>query len=147
MAAHSTTPFVQLAALLFSDRRPGDLSSREIILVLLGRIVEIQPEKINLPLSKASWVQKVNDTEPPRLEEAPTGRYVRKSKFVEGDEGFDREKEEKRIRAHELLKSLMLGPPSEKEEAEHDFMKDVRRPRIFKAWIKEISSVTRDYYW
>lgn len=147
MAAQSVTPFIQLAALLFSDRRPGDLSTREIILVLLGRILEIQPEKVTLPLTKAIWSQKISTDGSSRTEEAPIGRYVRKSKFVDGDEGFAREKEEKRTQAHELLRALLLGPPSEKEEAEHGFMKDVRRPRIFKLWVTEMSSITRDFYW
>lgn len=49
--------------------------------------------------------------------------------------------------AHELVKSLMIGPPNEKEQATVDFMQKTRRVRQYKLWMDEIIGTLSDYFW
>ena len=48
---------------------------------------------------------------------------------------------------HTVVKALMIGPPDEKEEAKHDFIKNSHRPRQYKRWISEIVSMLSDFFW
>lgn len=49
--------------------------------------------------------------------------------------------------AHRFVMSLMEGPPNEAEEAKVEFIQATHKPRIFKAWVKEIADCVRDYFW
>lgn len=46
-----------------------------------------------------------------------------------------------------VVKSLIIGPPNEKEEAQVYFMKSTRKTRAFKLWMDEIIGVLSDYFW
>lgn len=78
-------------------------------------------------------------------------RYTRRAKS--GDDSMDSvEREEvltpERIQqAHRFVTSLMEGPPNEAEESKVDFIQAAHKPRIFKAWVKEIADCVRDYFW
>lgn len=41
----------------------------------------------------------------------------------------------------------MRGPPDIKLEREVTFMSEIRKPRIYKQWVREILDVKRDYFW
>jgi hypothetical protein len=44
----------------------------------------------------------------------------------------------------------LLVPVEEKKEGEvdqHDFITQSHRPRVFKAWVGELSDICRDYFW
>jgi hypothetical protein len=49
--------------------------------------------------------------------------------------------------AHGLVRSLLLGPPNEKEEAKHDFIRLSHGKRPYKLWMEEIIGVLSDYFW
>lgn len=49
--------------------------------------------------------------------------------------------------AHALVRSLVLGPPNEREEAKHDFIQRSHVQRLYKAWMEEIIGTLSDYFW
>ncbi|GAA5875319.1 hypothetical protein JCM8547_003203 [Rhodosporidiobolus lusitaniae] len=161
LASHSPTPFLPLAALLFSEKRPGDLPCRQLLVELLLSIYEVCPLSADR-LPKTAWATPEISLEPTPSSPSPVSaggsdgkgsggvrRYTRKIKT--GDED-DVEREEvltpERIqRARRLVLSLVEGPPNEKEDAKVDFIQQTHRPRVYKTWVTEISDCVRDYFW
>ena len=167
LASYSPTPFLPIASLLFSEKRPGDLPCRQILVDLLTSIFDICPIDADT-LPKSAWASPEVSLEaslpspptssfasPPFTSSAVAGsevrRYQRKIKSSDSDsDSIEREEvlTPGRIQAtHRFVVSLMEGPPDEKEEAKVDFIKQSHRPRVFKAWVTEIADCVRDYFW
>ncbi|GAA6015639.1 hypothetical protein JCM11491_007180 [Sporobolomyces phaffii] len=167
LASYYPTPFLPIASLLFSEKRPGDLPCRQILVELLAAVFEICPIDADT-LSKSAWASPEISLESPPpspptssfmspnpsnsgLPGAATRRYQRKVKSSDTDaDSIEREEvltPERVQGTHRFLISLMEGPPDEKEEAKVDFIKQSHRPRIFKAWVTEIGDCVRDYFW
>ncbi|BGP33256.1 hypothetical protein JCM10296v2_005050 [Rhodotorula toruloides] len=166
LASHSPTPFLPVAALLFSEKRPGDLPCRQILVELIQSLFEICPATCET-LPKSAWSDTQVSLEAAPLSPVPpatpnfgsdsegTGsggvrRYTRRAKS--GDDSMDSLEREvltpERIQqAHRFVVSLMEGPPNEAEESKVDFIQAAHKPRIFKAWVKEIADCVRDYFW
>lgn len=72
-------------------------------------------------------------------------RYTRKMKDEEPEGGG--ESREGEARAHGFIKALMAGPGCEKERAKLDFVQATHRPRVYKAWVREMADIVRDYFW
>lgn len=53
----------------------------------------------------------------------------------------------RRTAAYNFVKSLLVGPPNEKEESQVYFMKSTRKTRLFKLWMDEVVGVLSDYFW
>ena len=168
LASYYPTPFLPIASLLFSEKRPGDLPCRQILVELLTAVFDICPIDADT-LPKSAWSTPEVSLEPP-LPSPPTSsfmspnlssssagpgsgmrRYQRKIKSSDSDaDSIEREEvlTPERVQAtHRFMISLMEGPPDEKEEAKVDFIKRSHRPRIFKAWVTEIGDCVRDYFW
>lgn len=103
-AAHPR-PFPGLSALLFSEKKPGDLACRQIIVELWLFYFELFPGG---------------------LEGGSTRPTVDAATFV---------------------RSLLLPDSESKTKDYHDFITTAHRPRIFKAWVQEMSDICRDYFW
>ncbi|GAA6010045.1 hypothetical protein JCM10207_007534 [Rhodosporidiobolus poonsookiae] len=165
LASHSPTPFLPLTALLFSEKRPGDLPCRQLLVELLLSIFDICPPSSDT-LPKAAWSTPEISLEPTPSSPSPSGfvsptepkgsggirRYTRKMKSGDDDDAAAFERDEvltpERVQqAHRFVVSLMEGPPDEKEEAQVDFIQRAHRPRLFKKWVGEISDCVRDYFW
>ena len=168
LASYYPTPFLPIASLLFSEKRPGDLPCRQILVELLTAVFDICPVEADT-LAKSAWCDSAVTLEPlvpslptpclvsPTLPESSAGpgsgvrRYQRKIKSRESDvDSVEREEvlTPQRVQAtHRFMISLMEGPPDEKEEAKIDFIKRSHRPRIFKTWVTEIGDCVRDYFW
>ncbi|GAA6028804.1 hypothetical protein JCM8097_007404 [Rhodosporidiobolus ruineniae] len=166
LASHSPTPFLPLASLLFSEKRPGDLPCRQLLVELIQSLFEICPLGVDA-LPKTAWATPEVNLDPtpvsPCLGSGSFGansssnggsggvrRYTRKAKS--GDEADDVEREEvltpERVQqTRRLVVSLMMGPPDEKEDAKVDFIQVAHRPRVFKTWVTEIADCVRDYFW
>lgn len=115
-AAHPR-PFPALSDLLFSEKKPGDLACRQII-------VEVWLFHFELfPLAQTS----------PRPDQT-----VR----------FNDNRMATKLDVAMFVRSLLL--PEDKEDKTkdyHDFVTVAHRPRIFKAWVQELSDICRDYFW
>lgn len=53
----------------------------------------------------------------------------------------------RRTAAYNFVKSLLVGPPNEKEESQVYFMKSTRKTRLFRLWMEEVVGVLSDYFW
>ncbi|GAA5952099.1 hypothetical protein JCM21900_006250 [Sporobolomyces salmonicolor] len=171
LASHSPTPFLPLASLLFSEKRPGDLPCRQLLVELIASLFDICPLDA-AALSKSAWsTPEVSlEPDPPTPPSSSTAfpaianssnngsgaagggrRYTRKIKSSEDDvDTIEREEvltPERIQQAHRMAMSLMEGPPNEKEEAKVDFIRETHRPRVFKTWVQEIADCVRDYFW
>jgi hypothetical protein len=119
------TPFVQLVALLYSDKKPGEVATRQLIVDLLLLLFDLYP---------ASAISTAGS---PRRRSSPDAialPYPHTSLFS-------------------LLRALLLTPaPSPAEAPEttvspHEFIESLHRPRIYKGYLQELSDVCRDYFW
>ncbi|GAA5908120.1 hypothetical protein JCM8208_003695 [Rhodotorula glutinis] len=167
LASHSPTPFLPVAALLFSEKRPGDLPSRQILVELLAALYDICPHNADT-LPKSAWADSSVSLEPALLSPvAPSSstfdsgigsggggvrRYTRKAKSGDDQSSGAAERDEvltpERVQqTHRFLLSLLEGPPSDDEENKVDFILAARKPRLYKTWVKEISDTVRDYFW
>ncbi|GAA6059961.1 hypothetical protein JCM10212_001310 [Sporobolomyces blumeae] len=165
LASHAPTPFLPIASLLFSEKRPGDLPCRQILVELIESIFDICPVHADA-LPKSAWSTPEVALEPPLPPSPPPSafagqpngapgsgfrRYQRKIKSDDSDsDSIEREEvltPERILSTHRFVVSLMEGPPDEKEEAKVDFIKQAHRPRMFKAWVSEIADCVRDYFW
>ncbi|GAA6052966.1 hypothetical protein JCM3770_001152 [Rhodotorula araucariae] len=167
LASHSPTPFLPIASLLFSEKRPGDLPSRQILVELLTALFEVCPPNADT-LPKSAWTDSSVSLDPAPLSPAPSSsatfesgsgsgsggvrRYTRKAKSGDEDDAGAGERDEvltpERVQqAHRLVVSLMEGPPNEAEESKVDFIQATHKPRVFKTWVKEMSDTVRDFFW
>ncbi|KAJ7592936.1 armadillo-type protein [Mycena floridula] len=130
------TPFVQLVALLYSDKKPGDVPTRQLIVELILILFDIYPVS-SLPClgnsSHHAFRSEIWDTE-----DSTSGliRLPSPHKNV-----------------YSLIRALLLTPappPSESPAAPvspHEFIESLHRPRVYKTYLQELSDVCRDYFW
>ncbi|KAG6334491.1 hypothetical protein ID866_4602 [Astraeus odoratus] len=127
------TPYVQLVSLLYSDKKPGDVATRQLIVELLLILFDIYPSSC-LPSSGArlrreAWESKSN---------IPGGIITLPAPHKN---------------LFSLIRSLLLTPappPAEAPAASispHSFIESLHRPRIYKTYLQELSDVCRDYFW
>lgn len=126
------TPFVQLISLLYSDKKPGDVATRQLIVDLLLILFEIYPTS-SLPssggrLRREAWESSGSSSN------VVTLPVPHKTLFS-------------------LIRALLLTPappPTESPAAPvspHAFIETLHRPRIYKSYLQELSDVCRDYFW
>ena len=113
LRAHFPAPFPALSSLLFSEKKPGDLPSRQIIIELWLLLFDLFPT-----------------TSIPRSLTRPSG-----SRFDSGP-----------VDVVATVRSLLAPAPDPAKEP-HDFFNTAHRPRIYKAWVGELSDICRDYFW
>ncbi|KAH0833232.1 armadillo-type protein [Lanmaoa asiatica] len=126
------TPFVQLISLLYSDKKPGDVATRQLIVELLLILFEVYPAS-SLPSSggrprREAWESSGSSTN------VVTLPMPHKNFFS-------------------LIRALLLTPappPTESPASPvspHAFIESLHRPRIYKSYLQELSDVCRDYFW
>ncbi|KAJ6532087.1 armadillo-type protein [Mycena capillaripes] len=131
------TPFVQLVALLYSDKKPGDVATRQLIVDLLIILFELYPSS-SLPslgnrsyLRREAWETASTAPTPSNLITLPAPHKT----------------------FYSLIRALLLTPappPSESPAtpiSPHAFIESLHRPRIYKTYLQELSDVCRDYFW
>ena len=116
------TPFIELSSLLFSDKRPGDLSTRKVLIELLTLLAEL-PSSVQT--SDLDAVRSARETSSPSaaLLASPTS-----SNFA-------------------LLFTLLHNLRDPSKEAKVDFITASHAPRPFKAFVSEFLNINRDYFW
>ena len=120
----SPTPFLQLIELLYSDKKPGDLPPRQSIVEIVTSLFDVFPpgedQKIR-PVTSSEWTRPVD-----------AGSSIHLPPTVDRAESSERS-------AHALVKSLIIGPPDEREEAKVDFIRQAHKSRRYKKFINEVS--------
>jgi hypothetical protein len=118
-------------SLLYSDKKPGEVATRQLIVDLLMILFELYP-----PSSLPSL-----GSVPPRTEAWETA--PRKTITLPHPHRT----------LYSLLRSVLLTPAPRAAEAPevplspHEFIDALHRPRIYKAYLQEFSDVCRDYFW
>ncbi|KAJ6520877.1 armadillo-type protein [Mycena vulgaris] len=131
------TPFVQLVALLYSDKKPGEVATRQLIVDLLLILFELYP---------SSSLPALGGRPHPRREAWETASTAPASSNL-----ITLPAPHKSFFA--LIRALLLTPappPSESPAAPispHAFIESLHRPRIYKTYLQELSDVCRDYFW
>ena len=131
-------PFSQLITLIYSDKKPGEVGTRQLIVEILQLLFDLFPTG-SLPsfneLERRRELWDDNDSlaifTHSNLVALP---HPHKNVFS-------------------LIRSLLLTPaprPAEAPEVPvtpHEFIDSLHKPRVFKAYLQELSDVCRDYFW
>ncbi|KAG8776965.1 hypothetical protein FRC12_000609 [Ceratobasidium sp. 428] len=145
LRSSAPTPFVQLMSLLYSDKKPGDICSRQLIVDLLLILFEIYPPPA--------------PSLPPRPTPTPTQTHTRTTSTSSAlTPPTPTPTPQYTLPAphttlYSLMRALLLTPaplPSESPSAPvspHAFIQSLHTPRIFKTYLQELSDVCRDYFW
>ncbi|KAI9601637.1 hypothetical protein H4Q26_001469 [Puccinia striiformis f. sp. tritici PST-130] len=123
-------PFIQLTSLLYSEKKPGDLSTRHFDLDAYLKLKPIQSSAID-------W------TCPIQIESIPGGLIIpnQQDLIIQNNDGS-------LINcSHQLLKTLIIGPPDLKNANIVDFVAITHRVRPFKTFVNEFIGVLMDYFW
>jgi hypothetical protein len=124
------TPFVQLVSLMYSDKKPGDVATRQLIIDLLLLLFSLYPPD-SLPGRPSNSSPTPWSTAPPSLISLPSPHHTLFS----------------------LIRALLLTPappPTESPAAPvspHAFIEVLHTPRIYKTYLGELSDICRDYFW
>lgn len=116
MRALAPLPFTSLTSLLHSDKKPGDVPSRQLIIELLLVLFDLYPSDpatglVRWPGDRPDWRRRP-------VYPLPEGEW--KS-------------------APEMVRCLMIGEDKDKDVVE--FVRAARRPQIFKNYLAEMSDV------
>jgi hypothetical protein len=128
-------------ALLYSDKKPGDIATRLLIVDLLLILFELYPPS-SLPANgnpssgrpntrREAWDTRLTTPSSSGLITLPSPHRTLFS----------------------LIRALLLTPappPSESPGvpiSPHAFIESLHRPRIYKTYLGELSDVCRDYFW
>ncbi|KAJ7018809.1 armadillo-type protein [Mycena alexandri] len=132
------TPFVQLVALLYSDKKPGEVATRQLIVDLLLILFELYPSSALPALGSARSYPRREAWE--TASTAPTSSHL--ITLPAPHKTF-----------YSLIRALLLTPappPCESPAAPvspHAFIESLHLPRIYKTYLQELSDVCRDYFW
>ena len=145
------SPFQDLVTLLYSDKKPGDVASRQLIVDLLLILFELYPSNISASIGgnnalnetskRSSWTNtssaSLQNRHPRRSPSTPTPIPIPppySSLFS-------------------LVQSLLLtkAPPRVEQPGvpitPHEFIESLHVPRIYKTYLQELSDICRDYFW
>lgn len=120
LASRLPSPFIQLTGLLYSEKKPGDLPSRQLLIELIQGIFELGPIDGSVELD---WTASIS------LEDV-------KSTGCGHASG-----------AQALVRRLLLGPPDLKREQIVEFVSQTHRSRPYKKLVTELTGVLMDYFW
>ncbi|KAL1703593.1 armadillo-type protein [Schizophyllum commune] len=131
-------PYVKLVALIYSDKRPGDVPSRQLIIELLLLLFDLYPPSSlpstgrSRPPRREAWeTASTTSPQPSALIILPAPH---KSVFS-------------------LVRGMLLTPAPPPAEcpatpvSPHEFIESIHKPRIYKTYLQELSDVCRDYFW
>lgn len=122
---------MQLVALLYSDKKPGDVATRQLIVDLLLILFELYPSALPSQNSPQPRREIWDDNQRSNVVILPAPH---KTFFS-------------------LIRALLLTPappPAESPAAPvspHAFIEELHKPRIYKTYLQELSDVCRDYFW
>ncbi|PWN52326.1 hypothetical protein IE53DRAFT_373620 [Violaceomyces palustris] len=128
LQSRAPSPFKELVELLFSEKKPGDLSTRKLMVDLLAILFELElPDKAGVTLQRDTSI-----TKPSQFKTSSCSRIAKAA-------GINS--------APSLLVTLLHNPRDPSVEAVVDFITASHTPRPFKTYLLELSGVCRDYFW
>ncbi|GLB40330.1 putative diaphanous GTPase-binding domain containing protein [Lyophyllum shimeji] len=139
------TPFAQLVALLYSDKKPGDVASRQLIVDLLLILFELYPASALPSFGSDANSNSSGRVRPCREAWESDTSIASSSKLVTLPSPHKT--------LFSLVRALLLTPappPSESPAvpiSPHAFIESLHLPRIYKTYLQELSDICRDYFW
>ncbi|PCH39395.1 hypothetical protein WOLCODRAFT_141240 [Wolfiporia cocos MD-104 SS10] len=146
LRAKCPEPYEQLMSLLYSDKRPGEVATRQLIIELLLILFDLYPPS-SLP-----------STGSPAVPNHPYGHARNQSTpWVTDSEDAPSSNLVTLPAPHasffSFIRSLLLtpAPPAAEETGPaiqpHNFIEEIHVPRIYKTYMEELNNVCRDYFW
>ncbi|WAQ81621.1 hypothetical protein PtA15_1A963 [Puccinia triticina] len=135
LASRLPDPFIQLTGLLYSEKKPGDLTTRQVLVEIIGGVFELEGYLAARPMdaSKLDWAAPIT------LEPSPG--------HPSHSHDDEQAAKEPLPSAHHLLRKLIIGPPDLKKANIVDFVALTHRVRPFKTFVTEFIGVLMDYFW
>lgn len=118
-------------SLLYSDKKPGDVATRQLIADLLLILLELYPPSSLPAVGSVPPRREVWETTPRHTISLP---YPHRTLFS-------------------LFRTVLLTPAPRAAEAPevslspHEFIDALHRPRIYRNYLQELSDICRDYFW
>ncbi|KZT29971.1 hypothetical protein NEOLEDRAFT_1106732 [Neolentinus lepideus HHB14362 ss-1] len=131
------SPFVQLVALLYSDKKPGEVSTRHLIIELLLTLFDLYPSTL-LPAIGSSGTSRRTEAWDETSRPSATSVVI----LPAPHKTF-----------YSLIRAILLTPappPTESPSnpiSPHAFIESLHKPRIYKTYLQELSDICRDYFW
>ncbi|UZJ56942.1 hypothetical protein CBS101457_006262 [Exobasidium rhododendri] len=120
------TPFVELSCLLFSEKRPGELATRKLLVELLSLLIVLPSSASSRSNREHEDVKTTRETS--TISSALASPSLPSSNLV-------------------LLITLLHNLRDADQEAKVDFITASHAPRPFKSFVSEFLNVNRDYFW
>ncbi|TBU33445.1 armadillo-type protein [Dichomitus squalens] len=144
LRAQCPAPFDKLVRLLYSDKKPGDVPTRQLIVELLLNLFDLYPPS-SLPSTGSPGAGLAHSRSRSIPWELSATAMSSTSNLVVLP------------RPHSTLfsfiKALLLTPAPPPSEAPatpiqpHEFIEELHRPRVYKTYLQELSDLCRDYFW
>jgi hypothetical protein len=133
------TPWAQLVTLLYSDKKPGDVATRQLIIDLLLLLFDLYPP------SSLPGTLRAGSSGRPHREAWESQTSLAMSNVITLPSPH------KSI--FSFIRALLLTPAPLPAEAPgvpvspHEFIESLHVPRVYKTYLQEMSDVCRDYFW
>lgn len=128
---HYPRPFADLSALLFSEKKPGDLATRQLMVELWLFLFELYPSP-SPSASSASSTPPTHHRQSSSVVRFDTPSPTPAPLAVRATE-----------QVYKLLSPALPNPAAE----QHAFITTAHRTRVFRALMGELSDICRDYFW
>lgn len=133
--------------LLYSDKKPGEVSTRQLIVELLLTLFDLYPPS-SLPalgnVSSMPYTHTRSRSVPWENEAVRPGSSTNNNLIT---------LPAPHTSLFSLIRELLLTPAPPSAEAPettvepHAFIEELHQPRIYKTYLQELSDVCRDYFW
>lgn len=162
-------PFDALSSLLFSEKKPGDLPVRQLIIELWTFVFELFPPACtagaapgrtaassasssptmpmppNAPFARAAQTPSGSRPTSIRFDTAQADQLAAMLDNTENNRnGGTRGKD---VDAIQAVRSFLVPKQEDKAAEQHSFITQAHRPKVFRAWVQELSDICRDYFW
>jgi hypothetical protein len=134
------TPFAQFVSLLYSDKKPGDVGTRQLIVELILLLFDLYPLQ-SLPANGSpghSLTHSRSRSAPWEAQSSTTSLVTLPAPHAT---------------TYSFVRSLLLTPAPPLSEdpripvSPHPFIEELHVPRIYKTYLQELSDICRDYFW
>jgi hypothetical protein len=132
------SPFSELITLLYSDKKPGEVATRHLIVELFQLLFDLFPTAALQSFNEQDRRREFWDDQDTLASSAYSSLvslpHPHKNVFT-------------------LVRSLLLTPAPRAAEAPevsvdpHEFIGSLHKPRIYKTYLQELSDLCRDYFW
>ena len=129
---------------MYSDKKPGDVGTRQLIVELLLALFDLYPPS-SLPSRGSPNAGYPSHTRSQSVPWGPSSGIPAMSNIITLPPGHGN--------FFSFIRSLLLTqapPPAEDPRtpvSPHQFIEELHIPRIYKTYLQELSDVCRDYFW